>query len=166
MANRFLQAAFGAHVCVLGMSTLFTQIYTVVLLVFSTWFLVHDFGFDSGKKYENVTDPSQRNTIKIPFGEHLEVEQENPPANRDKRMLAYVAAGPDQRQEEMLRHWSLLPFHNDSWYKTYEDEKRAKQFHEGLRSAASSPAIASSPSSSMASRQTGSTGSGVPLLPQ
>lgn len=132
-AYSFAQAigwtAFGAHICVLGMSTLFTQIYTVVLLVFSTWMLVHGFSSDLGRtlKVAPVVDAktgevTESEIISIPFGQHIIVEQINPPTeeNMDRRMWGYLRADPSPEQERMLQHWSLLPFEsNVRWYQEY-----------------------------------------------
>lgn len=129
-------AAFGAHIIVLGMSSLFTQIYTVVLLVFSTWALCHDFDFDTGRDYSGVQckDGISAQRIRIPFTSRVTVEQENPktpkesklPENNempDRRMLAYVRAEPNQKQVEMLQHWSMMPFKGVLWYEEYEAAK-------------------------------------------
>ena len=124
-------AAFGAHVCVLGMCTLFTQMYTVILLVLSTWWMVHNFELDSAKSrsVRMQVDGSQSTFITIPFGHGLQVEQENPAPcvneeQKDRRLYAYVRAEPTERQEMMLRHWSMLPFEGVGWYDGYEQAKR------------------------------------------
>lgn len=122
--------AFGAHIIVLGMSTLFTQIYTVVLLVLSTWAMCHDFAFDTGRE---SSEANKEDFVRIPFTGRLFVEQVNPPKlslngdNIDKRMIAYVRANPTENQELMRKHWSMLPFPGVPWYKEYE---RAKQEHQ------------------------------------
>lgn len=131
--------AFGAHIIVLGMSSLFTQIYTVVLLVLSTWAMCHDFAFDSGRQYSTITshNGTASEFVKIPFTSRLVVEQENPPKystngeNIDKRMIAYIRASPTEKQECMLRHWSMLPFEGVPWYVEYERAKKEHQPRQG-----------------------------------
>ncbi|KAL9078010.1 MAG: hypothetical protein Q9157_003070 [Trypethelium eluteriae] len=124
-------AAFGAHVCVLGMCTLITQIYTVVLLVLSTWWTVHNFEADSLKSRGSRSEPdgSETTLIAIPFGAEVQVEQENPSPcfageQKDRRLYAFVRAEPTERQEMMLRHWSMLPFEGVRWYDGYEQAKK------------------------------------------
>ena len=125
-------AAFGAHIIVLGMSSLFAQIYTVVLLVLATWAMCHNFALDTGREYSQrqAMDGTMTETIKIPFTTRLFVEQENPsPVSSkseltDKRMHAYVRVQPTEKQEAMLKHWSMLPFEGVPWYDTYEQTKR------------------------------------------
>ncbi|PPJ52927.1 hypothetical protein CBER1_11566 [Cercospora berteroae] len=121
--------AFGVQMCILGMASLFTQIYTVILLVFSTWALSHSFNFDVGRKTyaaiaEDGTLSDYRSTH---FGNKLEVEQENPRHGEgggvDKRMHAYVRLQPTERQEAMLKHWSMLPFEGVPWYDNYHQAK-------------------------------------------
>lgn len=83
----------GAHILVLGMCTLFTQIYTVILLVLSTWLVVHDFDFDARRR---VTKDSSSGviTFEISIGYHISVIQGNPTKNdasgvpNDRRMVA------------------------------------------------------------------------------
>ncbi|KAK5122204.1 hypothetical protein LTR85_004114 [Meristemomyces frigidus] len=140
-------AAFGAHICILGMSSLFTQIYTVALLVISTWWLCSDLLWDVGRKVE-VRDgaadnwPSEFITSQ-PFGSKLKVVQENPVKTREgrgRRLWAYVRAEPNEEQEAMLKHWTLLPFeYNKPWYGEYEDAK--KQYASAKKSSAEAKKI-------------------------
>jgi len=119
-------AAFGAHICILGMSTLFTQIYTVALLVFSTWILCSDLPLDLSQRRSTSTaadGTTSALTTFTPFGPRIAVVREDPDIERpglDKRMWAYARAEPTEKQEMMMRHWSLLPFDGaGTWYETY-----------------------------------------------
>ncbi|GIZ43057.1 hypothetical protein CKM354_000630000 [Cercospora kikuchii] len=122
-------AAFGVQMCILGMASLFTQIYTVVLLVFSTWAMSHSFDFDVGRKKSTAVaeDGTLSEYMNTHFGNKLEVEQENPwhgeGGGVDKRMHAYVRLQPTDRQEAMLKHWSMLPFEGVPWYDNYYQAK-------------------------------------------
>jgi hypothetical protein len=141
--------AFGAHIVVLGMSSLFTQIYTVVLLVLSTWAMCHDFAFDSGR--ENTATPRDAplgsECISMHLTSRLVVRQLNPPETSskgegiDKRMIAYVRAGLSSKQEAMLKHWSMMPFEGVPWYEVYE---QAKQKHARLQTAGNEKIVLSS----------------------
>lgn len=125
--------AFGAHVIVLGMSSLFTQIYTVVMLVISTWAYCHGFAMDAGQRFSKrpKADGTTSEVITSAFTSRLAVEQENPAtkstqgADVDKRMYAYVRAEVSEKQEAMLKHWSMLPFEGVPWYETYEQVKQS-----------------------------------------
>ena len=130
-------AAFGAHIVVLGMSSLFTQIYTVILLVLSTWALCHGFEFDIGRqRLQQETIDGTISNIKITsFTSRLIIEQENPAnesrsgQNLDKRLYAYVRIQPTEKQEAMLKHWSMLPFEGVPWYDGYEQAKLEHRQH-------------------------------------
>jgi hypothetical protein len=121
--------AFGVQMCILGMSSLFTQIYTVVLLVFGTWAMCHSFSFDLGRDRLTACaeDGSTSEYVTTRFGNKLEVEQENPRhgerGSMDKRMHAYVRLQPNEKQEAMLKHWSMLPFDGVPWYDAFHQAK-------------------------------------------
>lgn len=118
-------AAFGAHIIVLGMASLFTQIYTVILLVFSTWALCHDFDIDTGRQLDEefeTKDKLPAEAITIPFTSRVVVTKENPDIE-DRRMLAYVRAKPTDDQEDMLKHWSMMPRPGVTWYEDYDAAK-------------------------------------------
>jgi hypothetical protein len=165
--------AFGAHIIVLGMSSLFTQVYTVVLLVLSTWAMCHGFDYDTGRECSDKShqDSTASELIKIPFTSCLSVEQENPPQsslsgeNIDKRMMAYIRAEPTAKQEAMLKHWCLLPFDGVPWYGEYErlkteyqrrpqvDLPKPKALHAPTSSTSTSSAATLTPTSSPSGTQ-------------
>jgi hypothetical protein len=138
-------AAFGAHIVVLGMSSLFTQLYTVFLLVAGTWIYTNDFSWDLGKRF--TTRLSESGTpsefIETAFTSSIIVEQENPSDQQplqDRRLSAYVRIEPDADQEDMMRHWSLLPVKKESsrsWYDGYEETKEF--YAQAKRKTAESP---------------------------
>jgi hypothetical protein len=77
MARRLGWLALGVHMCILGMCTLFTQIYTVILLVLSTWALCSDFDFDIGRTPlgPTPTDEFTKRESKIPFNSDWDVKK-------------------------------------------------------------------------------------------
>lgn len=145
--------AFGAHIILVGMSSLFTQIYTVVLLVLSTWLLCHGFATDigNGSSKRLAMDCTTSDINFTALTPRMSVEQENPaPRNLqgqevDRRLHAYVRLQPTEAQDDMLRHWSLLPFKGVPWYGAYE---QAKVQHAKLQEAAKAPTGNQSPRSS------------------
>ncbi|SMY25495.1 unnamed protein product [Zymoseptoria tritici ST99CH_1A5] len=148
--------AFGTQMCILGMSSLLTQIYTVVLLVFSTWAMCHSFSFDIGRRTSTrpAKDGSSSEYIETHFGTKLEVEQENPRhgegGGMDKRMHAYVRLQPDSKQEAMLKHWSMLPFDGVPWYDDFHQAKETYAARVAGSLSKSSLSSASSQHSSLA----------------
>ncbi|GIZ46604.1 hypothetical protein CKM354_000972400 [Cercospora kikuchii] len=125
--------AFAVLLVSLGMSSLLTQIYIVILLVVCTWATCHDFDFELGRKRKTQRhQPTGEEEEKIvtPLTSRISVEQQNPPAksttkqNLDKRMYAYIWANLDEKQEDMLRHWSMLPFRGVEWYQDYDKAKK------------------------------------------
>ncbi|KAK4960566.1 hypothetical protein LTR10_003462 [Elasticomyces elasticus] len=120
-------AAFGAHICILGMSSLFTQIYTVSLLVACTWLLCSNLDIDVGRTPQPQVAIDGTGSVwhSTSLTAHIGVRQEDP-AGVDRRMLAFARLRPTERQEMMLKHWSLLPFEGSgSWYADYNDAKEA-----------------------------------------
>ena len=131
--------ALGVHMCILGMCSLFTQIYTVFLLVLSTWWFTSDFAWDIRRvKEENVTVPGS-SVFKLPFNRAWSVEQtdhqktkkeesdEKPViVNLDKRQIAWARFGLDKGEEEEMDRWNLFPIKekNKKWWDDYEDLKK------------------------------------------
>lgn len=129
--------ALGAHMCILGMCTLFTQIYTVVLLVLSTWAL--STGFDSDLQYkvlptEGESDFATR--VEIPFNKDWDViKTDHPklepnaksagkPRDWDRRKVAWARLRQDKNPDESLKRWNLLPHEsNEGWWREYQEIK-------------------------------------------
>ncbi|KAI9644818.1 hypothetical protein NHQ30_006845 [Ciborinia camelliae] len=86
---------FGVHIIALGQSYLTSQIYTVVLLVLSTWATIHGFGCNE----EEVANHLRATATKI----------DTSPPPPDRRLYAYVALEPTDIEEESLAEWGLLP---------------------------------------------------------
>ncbi|GAB7331553.1 hypothetical protein MBLNU13_g02942t1 [Cladosporium sp. NU13] len=139
MARRLGWLALGVHMCILGMCTLFTQIYTVILLVLSTWALCSDFDFDIGRKLHSPkkTDEFSEKKTVIPFNEIWEVEKVDHPKKKpspeskdhegikwDRRQVAWARIGPTETQETMMKRWNLLPYEeNRKWWEDYNKLK-------------------------------------------
>lgn len=134
-ARRIGWLALGGHICVLGMCTLFTQIYTVVLLVLSTWALSSDFGFDIQRKKKDVNG---RDVLVIPFNSDWDVIKSNPARDRakdqraagktlgdwDRRQIAWAHFGPNKEQTDMMNRWNLFPdTANKPWWNAYDSLK-------------------------------------------
>jgi hypothetical protein len=130
--------ALGVHMCILGMCSLFTQIYTVFLLVLSTWWFTSDFAWDLRRvKEENVTVPGS-SVFRLPFNRAWSVEQtdhqktekgksENDVVNLDKRQIAWARFGLDEEEEKEMDRWNLFPIKekNKKWWDDYEDLKKS-----------------------------------------
>lgn len=140
MARRLGWLALGVHMCILGMCTLFTQIYTVILLVLSTWALCSDFGFDIGRKWlppKKADEFTEKNSI-LPFNEKWEVVKTDHPKKKmssdpnvheplkwDRRGVAWARIRPSKMQETLMTRWNLLPYEeNKEWWKEYNKIKR------------------------------------------
>jgi hypothetical protein len=140
MARRLGWLALGVHMCILGMCTLFTQIYTVILLVLSTWALCSDFDFDIGRTPlgPTPTDEFTKRESKIPFNSDWDVkktdhpkwrkstDEKNPkPIKWDRRQVAWARIQPTVQEETMMERWNLLPYkENTSWWEAYKKLKR------------------------------------------
>lgn len=140
MARRLGWLALGVHMCILGMCTLFTQIYTVILLVLSTWALCSDFGFDIGRKWQSpkATDEFTEKESTIPFNEKWEVVKTDHPKKKkstdpkdpeplkwDRRGVAWARIDPTEMQETLMKRWNLLPYEeNQTWWEDYKNIKR------------------------------------------
>jgi hypothetical protein len=140
MARRLGWLALGVHMCILGMCTLFTQIYTVILLVLSTWALCSDFDFDIGRKLlspKKIDEFTEKETV-IPFNEKWEVEKIDHPKKKnssdpsvqeplrwDRRGVAWARIKPTEMQETFMKRWNLLPYEeNKGWWEDYKKIKK------------------------------------------
>lgn len=140
MARRLGWLALGVHMCILGMCTLFTQIYTVILLVLSTWALCSDFDFDIGRAQVEgrKDDEFTKKVTKMPFNGDWEViktdypkwkktstEPEKPSSVKwDRRQVAWARIQPTPQQEKMMTRWNLLPYkENTDWWEAYRNLK-------------------------------------------
>ena len=137
MARRLGWLALGVHMCILGMCTLFTQIYTVILLVLSTWALCSDFDFDIGRTSKHTKGKGEfaEKTSMMPFNDAWDVEKidhpkwkesKNPqePRKWDRRQVAWARIRPDATQEKMMTRWNLLPYEeNKGWWADYNNLK-------------------------------------------
>jgi hypothetical protein len=127
--------ALGVQMCILGMCSLFTQIYTVLLLVLSTWWFTSDFFWDIGRQQKhNTTDGSRVTTI--PFNRDWCVRQtDHPkvttihekPVASDKRQWAWARLNLTAAEEEAMRSWNLFPIEakNEEWFPQYKDLKES-----------------------------------------
>jgi hypothetical protein len=136
-ARWFCWLALGVHMCILGMCSLFTQIYTVFLLVLSTWWFTSDFSWDIGRRQEdNTTDGSTVTTI--PFNrewcvkqiDHLKMTKTAETGEyvaSDKRQWAWARLNLTPAEEQAMRAWNLFPIEAKSktWFQDYKDLKES-----------------------------------------
>ncbi|MCJ1384635.1 hypothetical protein MMC17_007753 [Xylographa soralifera] len=98
--------AFGGFAVTLGMSTLFTQILTVVILLTCTCVVVLHTG-----------DEDQADQA---IGMRMKIERHNDPEDSDTRAEAYFKLDLNDEQERDLIHWSLFPQKtNTKWWDCY-----------------------------------------------
>ena len=126
--------ALGVHMCILGMCSLFTQIYTVLLLVLSTWWFTSDFSWDIGR--EKIPAENARSVFHIPFNKYWRVKQinhaqknekKNTPGPDDRRLIAWARMKLDDKHEQAMYRWNLFPIKEQSlpWWEEYEKEKES-----------------------------------------
>jgi hypothetical protein len=136
--------ALGVHMCILGMCSLFTQIYTVLLLVLSTWWFTTDFVWDVRREKEHNSGRPEDSTFKLPFNREWFVEQIDPPKekekekekkdkngeteieNLDRRQIAWARMDLEEGEEEEMDRWNLFPIRakNPKWWDEYERLKK------------------------------------------
>ncbi|KAH0041004.1 hypothetical protein KCU78_g1026, partial [Aureobasidium melanogenum] len=158
LACRLLQyvgwIALGVHVCVLGMCTLFSQIYTVLLLVLSTWVFTCTFDFDVNIEYRPETQFDNEFAdivVEIPFNRHWTIIKTNPAKNQlhgerpqemDRRQTAWAWLLLKEEQEKILERWNLPPAkENTQWWDEYKARKREFQLAEDARIVPTSSSI-------------------------
>jgi hypothetical protein len=107
-AKRFGWLFFGVHIIALGQSGLVSQLYTVILLVVSTWATVQGLGSNESE-----------------IGNHIEIEtMKSFPEGPDRRLCAYVKLWPIETQEQSLIDLGLLPRKlNFAWWNEYQQSK-------------------------------------------
>lgn len=132
IAQQAAWVVLGTHLLVLGMCTLVTQIYTVVLLVSSTVAVssTTDWSADTQHKLQSLSSEGGSVTI-IPFSDDWNVIKTDPALrttwnggkcrSTDKRQIALARLDLDERQEAKVSSWQLTPdMDNDSvWWKEY-----------------------------------------------
>jgi hypothetical protein len=129
--------ALGVHMCILGMCSLITQIYTVLLLVLSTWWFTSDFPWDVGREIQTKGSEFEKSVIKIPFNGDWSVEQIDHPTEKvdgagvkkaiDKRQYAWARLDLDAGAEGAMKAWNLFPIEEKSgnWLQDYKDLKKS-----------------------------------------
>jgi hypothetical protein len=122
--------ALGVHMCILGMCSLFTQIYTVLLLVLSTWWFTSDFSWDIGRE-KKTAGKDQNSVLHIPFNQNWYVQQVNHAEERagpdDRRLIAWARLNLEEKHEEAMFRWNLFPIKEQSstWWADYQKAKEA-----------------------------------------
>jgi hypothetical protein len=124
--------ALGAHLLVLGMCTLVTQIYTVVLLVSSTVAISLDYSTDTQHKDTTPRHDWQKDKITtIPFNDDWDVLKTDPPRRGhtaahnwedvDQHHVAWARLGLSGQEELKMISWQLFPDMDDnpSWWESY-----------------------------------------------
>jgi hypothetical protein len=125
--------ALGVHMCILGMCSLFTQIYTVLLLVLSTWWFTSDFFWDIGRERLRPTG-DETSAFNIPFNEDWQVKQVNyakkdAPGSKDRRLYAWARLLLNKKDEDAMFRWNLFPIKDQSveWWAEYQQAKESFQ---------------------------------------
>jgi len=109
---------FGVHIITLGQSDLVSQLYTVLLLVLSTWATVHGIGSDE----RSIGEWIENETV-------AEYEGCDP-----RRRTAYAKLRCTPEEEDSLMLWGLLPHKtNKGWWEEYEACKAMVTGLEGQR---------------------------------
>ncbi|KAF3481847.1 uncharacterized protein GIQ15_04606 [Arthroderma uncinatum] len=99
-------SSFAVHAIALGMSSLFTQIYTVVLMLSGTLLACYGVGCNE----QHITP-------------RIRAKQQNIDRD-DKRMWAFVYMDMTRKEEAVMEHWSLLPRRsNQGWWTAYAKAK-------------------------------------------
>lgn len=103
---------FGVHVLSLGQAEFVSQIYSVSLLVLSTWATVKGLGCNEYSITDHIS------AKRIESSGHRE-------SRPDKRMWAYIKLECNDVEEEFLADWGLLPRKaNTKWWRTFGDYKK------------------------------------------
>jgi hypothetical protein len=123
--------ALGVHMCILGMCSLVTQIYTVLLLVLSTWWFTSDFFWDIGREKLKPTG-DETSVFNIPFNEDWRVKQtnyakKNAPGPNDRRLIAWARLLLNEKDEGAMFRWNLFPIKEQSsaWWADYQEAKES-----------------------------------------
>lgn len=99
---------FGIHIIALGQSDLVSQLYTVMLLVLSTWATVHGVGSHDSSIGDWIVNE----------------EMSGYTGGNDRRQTAYVKLNCTLEEEDSLMQWGLLPHKsNKGWWGEYEECK-------------------------------------------
>lgn len=110
-------AAFGGFAVTLGMSTLFIQILTVVIVLACTCFAVWGVGDDTKS-----------------VGTRIEVVQEEHAEDSDRRAEAYFRLDLSSEDEDFMIHQSLMPMKAArNWWEPYDYCKAKGSFEEWTR---------------------------------
>jgi hypothetical protein len=133
LAQQAAWVALGTHLLVLGMCTLVTQIYTVVLLVSSTIAVssTADWSADAQHKLE-VPGNDGRSVTNLPFNDDWDVIKTDPTSRTrwneehdhirmDRRLVAWARLGLSEQEEVTMMSWHLMPPEIDktSWWMEY-----------------------------------------------
>ena len=137
LAQQAAWVALGIHLLVLGMCTLVTQIYTVILLVSSTVAVssTANWSADTGSKVfgstlQHTLGPGITVTLtEVTFNDDWRVAKtvvapaaigSGGKATMDMRLVAFARLNLREREERMLKRWKLAPQEEDiSWWTEY-----------------------------------------------
>lgn len=134
--RRLAWLALGIHLCTLNLSTLFSQIYTLLLLGLSTWTMSSNLNYDRGSTLINKKGDGDfsESIWRQPFSADWDVLVTYHPRKRpdtsghiermDRRLVAWARLGLNDAQEEKMRHWDLMPSaDNKCWWEDYHNLK-------------------------------------------
>jgi hypothetical protein len=130
-AQQSAWVALGTHLLVLGMCTLVTQIYTVVLLVSSTVAVSSTTDWSADTQHKTASSPElgrprDETVTIIPFNDDWNVIKTDPARedrneNLDYRMVAWAKLGLSEQEEATMTSWNLFPETNRNpwWWEKY-----------------------------------------------
>jgi hypothetical protein len=130
LAQQAAWIALGTHLLVLGMCTLATQIYIVVLLVSSTVAISSTTDWSADIQHKTTTplnDWLNDGITTIPFNDDWDVIKTEPASFKkdgmrlDKCQVAWARLGLSRQQEAKMLSWQLFPEMdvNDHWWEQY-----------------------------------------------
>jgi hypothetical protein len=146
LAQQAAWVALGTHLLVLGMCTLVTQVYTVILLVASTVAVssTTDWSADTQHKTATSLESQRFPTVitTIPFNDDWDVIKTVPgswredpehgfPLKIDRRQVAFARALLSEKQEAFMKRLRFMPEEENEfepWWKAYrglKDEYRS-----------------------------------------
>jgi hypothetical protein len=137
LAQQAAWVALGTHLLVLGMCTLVTQIYTVVLFVSSTIAVSSTTDWSADTQHKTTTPRRHRRAwsndemiTTIPFNDDWDVIKTDPArigrrsagiSNLDKRQIAWARLRLISEEEDAMISWHLFPEmdKNPVWWEDY-----------------------------------------------
>ncbi|KAI1336079.1 hypothetical protein F5Y15DRAFT_218243 [Xylariaceae sp. FL0016] len=125
--------AFAFHIIALGMAGLFTQIYTVVLIIGATVLSVYKVGCDDwmlsykAERAPRVDTESQggvprcwvSSTLGVHCSRYPTLDGESEPRRQD----LFVKLDPNPTELSLMKDWYLIPHKNPHWMLDFQDKR-------------------------------------------